>query len=72
MKKEKIAFGMFMVSIVLWLIVMIITPVGGWCESNEYHNYYMYGFTITGIMSVIGIYLIYLSNKELSNKLNKE
>ena len=61
--KEKIVFVMFTVSLVLWFIVMCITPVGGWSEGNKYHDYYMYAFGITGVMSAIGMYLLYITNK---------
>lgn len=45
----------FMIAIFLWVIVMAITPVGGWSNSNLYHEWYIWSFCITGGNCLIAV-----------------
>lgn len=58
MKKESLTLGMFITSIMSWITVVAITPVGGWHESNPHHQDYKTAFTITGIMVIASIAFI--------------
>lgn len=55
----------FMVSIILWVIVMCITPVGGWTESNPYHDWYFWGFIVTAVNAAIaGLFVGFTKEKQ--------
>ena len=45
----------FFVCMMLLIIAMFIIPVGGMCESNVNHEYYMYGFLGCEILCVVSI-----------------
>jgi MFS-type transporter involved in bile tolerance (Atg22 family) len=55
--KTKLAFCCFIVSICSWIITLAITPVGGWCDSNPWREYYMTAFSITGVLSLVTLFI---------------
>jgi Na+/melibiose symporter-like transporter len=55
MKRETLALWMFATSMIAWIIILAITPVGGWCESNPHHEDYKTAFAVTGIMVLVSI-----------------
>lgn len=55
MKKETLTLWMFITSIMSWITVVAITPVGGWHKSNPHHQDYKTAFAITGIMVIASI-----------------
>ena len=63
-KKVRIAHWCFMASVISWIITMAVTPVGGWCESNPFREYYMSAFCITGIMTLITMIICYIIEKK--------
>ena len=52
---NKKAHRFLMISVILFIITLAITPVGGWCESNTWREYYMTAFCITGVMTLVSI-----------------
>lgn len=54
---------LFFVSISLFIIAMVIIPVGGMCESNVNHEFYMYGFLGCEILCVVSIVRVYFKFK---------
>ena len=45
---------LFFISITSWLLIILITPVGGWNPNTpQYDSLYAPMFTITGIASMI-------------------
>jgi hypothetical protein len=62
--RENFAIMMFTTSIVSLLIVMMITPVGGWCESNPHHMDYKNAFLITNIMTYASVILLIYKNRK--------
>lgn len=65
--REKLAFWMFATSIVSWVITMAITPVGGWCNSNMYHEYYKMAFVITSAFTMLSIAVLMYVFKPVQN-----
>jgi hypothetical protein len=60
MKRETLALWMFATSMIAWIIILAITPVGGWCESNPHHEDYKTAFAVTGAMVFASIiFLMY-------------
>jgi uncharacterized membrane protein len=53
----------FFVSMVLLIVAMIIIPVGGMCESNVNHEFYMYSFLGCEILCVLSILRIFVKRK---------
>lgn len=55
----------FFISVMLLIVAMFIIPVGGMCESNVNHEYYMYGFLGCEILCVASIvrYIIIIKRK---------
>ncbi len=58
-RRARIAHYCFLVAISAWIITMLITPVGGWADSNPYHEYYKTAFCVTGIIALITLYISY-------------
>lgn len=54
---------LFFVSIALFIIAMFVIPVGGMCESNVNHEFYMYGFLGCEILCVVSIVRVYFKFK---------
>lgn len=53
----------FLFSIMLFCMALIIIPVGGMCESNVNHKFYMYGFLGCEILCVVSIVRAYFKFK---------
>ena len=66
MKRETFAFWMLVASLVAWLIVIAITPVGGWCKSNPHSEDYRTAFAITSIVvfACIGFVMSNINNNQ--------
>lgn len=54
---------LFFVSMMLLIVAMFIIPVGGMCESNVNHKFYMYGFLGCEILCVVAIVRAYFKFK---------
>jgi hypothetical protein len=54
---------LFFVSMMLLIVAMFITPVGGMCESNVNHEFYMYGFLGCEILCIVSIARVFLISK---------
>jgi hypothetical protein len=54
---------LFFVSIALFIVSMFVIPVGGMCESNVNHEFYMYGFLGCEILCVVSIVRVYFKFK---------
>ena len=67
MKRETLAFGMFATSMIAWIIVLAITPVGGWCKSNPHSEDYMTAFAVTGAMVFASIIFLMYNSKRIQN-----
>jgi hypothetical protein len=61
--REKLAFGMFATSIMSWVITMAITPVGGWCNSNPYCEYYKMAFVMTSAATLLSIAVLMYNSR---------
>ena len=58
-KKELLALILFLVSIVSWMLVTLITPVGGWNPSSSTYNaVYKELFLITGWSTLGSLFLL--------------
>lgn len=55
---------LFFISMMLLIVAMFIIPVGGMCESNVNHKFYMYGFLGCEIFVIIAIVRLYLISKK--------
>ena len=66
--REKLAFGMFATSIMSWVITMAVTPVGGWCNSNPYCEYYKMAFVITSGAALLSIALLMYNFKSTQDE----
>ena len=66
--REKLAFGMFATSIMSWVITMAITPVGGWCTSNPYCEYYKMAFVITSGATLLSIAVLMYNSKPVQDE----
>lgn len=66
--REKLAFGMFATSIMSWVITIAVTPVGGWCNSNVYHEYYKMAFVITSAATLLSIALLMYNSKPVQDE----
>jgi hypothetical protein len=62
-KRLRLAHLAFMVSFVLWIIVLAVTPVGGWHESNPWREYYMTAFSITSVLTLLTLCVWYRYDK---------
>jgi hypothetical protein len=62
-RKIRIAHGFFMISFCAWILVLAVTPVGGWHENNTWREYYMTAFCITGIMSLVSLLICFKIEK---------
>jgi len=61
--REKLALWMFATSIMSWTIVVAITPVGGWCNSNPHHEYYKMAFVITSAATLLSIAVLMYNSR---------
>lgn len=59
-----------LVSVILFVVDIAITPVGGFHESNPYHKYYISGFLITAVNTLISLLVVYLINTQERAKKN--
>jgi hypothetical protein len=62
-KKVRIAHWFFMICMILFIITLAITPVGGWCDSNPYHSYYMTAFVVTSAWTLVSILICFRIEK---------
>jgi hypothetical protein len=44
----------------LLILAMFIIPIGGMCESNINHEYYMYGFMFAEILCVTTLIRVFI------------
>ena len=51
----------FFISVSLLIVAMFIIPVGGMCESNVNHEYYMYGFLGCEILCVASLVRVFIN-----------
>ncbi len=65
--REKLAFRMFATSMITWIIVIAITPVGGWCESNPYHEDFKTAFAVTSVMLFASIIFLMFNANRIQN-----
>lgn len=65
MKNFKQDFPVMLVtaSYILWLLAIAITPVGGWCESNPYHEHYKFAFVATTCMVFVSMVVLFITSK---------
>ena len=54
---------LFFISMMLLIVAMFIIPVGGMCESNVNHEYYMYGFLGCEILCLVSMVRAYFKFK---------
>lgn len=66
--RENFVEIVLLLSIVLWLIAIGITPVGGWCKSNPHHEHYKTAFVATTLMLYGAIALMFIRNYRKRNK----
>lgn len=61
-------FGLFFICIIAWLVVMAITPVGGWNPgSSTYNSLYETMFCYTGsacLIMLVVLFFVSLFSKE--------
>jgi hypothetical protein len=65
MKKSEIYL---FVSIGLFLLTLIIIPVGGFTNSNPYREWYMNGFMVAEINALVSIVVFWRSNVKEKKK----
>jgi hypothetical protein len=51
---------LFFISMMLLILAMFIIPIGGMCESNINHEYYMYGFMFAEILCVTTLIRVFI------------
>ena len=54
----------FVLSFVLFILVLAITPVGGWCESNPHHEDYKFMFGASGLFLLASTLLLIIDNRK--------
>lgn len=52
------------ISAVLFVVGMAIIPVGGFTESNVYHDYYFYGFLSLEINMIVSIVVLLINTRK--------
>ena len=65
--RENLALWMFATSMIAWTVVLAITPVGGWCESNPHHEDYKTAFAVTSVMLFASIIFLMFNAKHVQN-----
>ena len=64
---KNIPFILLISSFTIFTIVLAITPVGGWCESNPHHEDYKFAFCSSVLFCFGSLILLYAETK-LNNK----
>lgn len=49
----------FMISWLLFVVDIAIIPVGGFADSNQYHQYYISSFVITAVNTLISLLVLH-------------
>jgi hypothetical protein len=60
---KNISSILLMFSFIIFTIVLAITPVGGWCESNPNHEDYKFAFVASVLFCFASLILLYAENK---------
>jgi hypothetical protein len=64
---KDIPLKLLFISLLLFVLVLIITPVGGWCESNPHHEDFKFAFLASTLMSFGSLILVFATNKSKAN-----
>jgi hypothetical protein len=51
-----------LLSVVLWLVTIAITPVGGWHESNPHHEDYKFAFLASNLIVFGSLVLLFATS----------
>ena len=65
---KNISFNLVFISFIIFLVVIAITPVGGWHPSNPHHEDYKFAFSSSVLMCFGSLILLYASNRQTSKK----
>lgn len=52
-----------LLSVVLWLVTIAVTPIGGWHESNPHHEDYKFAFLASNLIMFGALVLLFTTSK---------
>lgn len=61
--KQDFPLILVIVSYILWLVAIAITPVGGWCKSNPHHEDYKFAFVASTLMVFGSMIVLFITSK---------